>query len=214
MVDPYDNGGGIVWSSEIANEGSGFLIPFSPTIVDGKTILLPTKNGPVYAFDAKTGKLLAKKYLGLGEITAGNGYFSTINSACVHDNRVYITTECPVNINVFRKMYLGRLFAVDVNVDAENDNEILKVAWYFPFIGRSQASPLLIGDTIYFDVYTSGFGPLEKPYVYAVTDKGEYCKEKWRKPYPKFLSFPHDARGKTWFLKKLDIRSLVLCSYD
>ena len=210
MVGPNDNDGyGVLWSKNISYEGpglwnTGVVLPFSPTIVNGKTIILPTKSGPVYAYDVNKGNLLAETYLGSGEITAGKGYFSTINSACVNGNRVYITTEYTIPTNHLRKISLGRLYAIDVNPDA--DNEKLTVAWYYPFIGRSQASPLLIDDTIYFDVYKPGLGLLEKPCVYAVTDKGDNYEEKWRVRYPKLLSFPKVPRGRTWFSFSKDPR--------
>jgi hypothetical protein len=208
MVAPYDDkykdNNWIVWKSDIHYEGKGFLIPISPTIVDGKTIVIPTLNGPVYAYDT-CGSFIAEKYLGEDEITDGK-YFKTINSACVNDKRVYITTEYLMPINLLMKICLGRLYAVDVYPDAP-EGERLKVAWYYPFIGRSNASPLFIDDTLYFDVYQPWQGGLlEKPYVCAVTDKGDFYKEKWKVPYPKKLKFPKVPGGITWFSLTKDPR--------
>jgi hypothetical protein len=97
------------------------------------------------------------KYLGSGEIN-GKGYFSTINSACVNGNRVYIVTESSKRTNPPS----GRLYAVNVNPDADKC-ERLTESWHYDFEGRSQASPLFIDGTFYFDGYTPGLlGLLKK----------------------------------------------------
>ena len=93
------------------------LLPFSPTIVNGKTIILPT-NGPVYAYDLD-GKLLAEKRLGMGEIDSKE-YFFSVNSACVNGNRVYITTEFNTPGRMVGDLQHGRLYALDVNLNAKD----------------------------------------------------------------------------------------------
>ena len=212
MVGPGNNGYKIIWENDIDYRGeglfnTGILLPFSPTIVDGKIIILPTNSGPVYAFDAHNGEKLAEMYLGLGEIIRGKGYFSTQNSACVNGNRVYITTEYTLSTKYHRKISLGRLYALDVNHKSKNEDEVLTVAWFYPFIGKSQASPVLIDDTVYFDVYKPGLlGLLEKPYIHAITDKGDHYEEKWRIGYPKNSNMPREIRGKTWFSFSKDPR--------
>lgn len=204
MINPYDDGNGIVWESKIP-EGRMLSFPFSPTIVDDKTIVLPVYNGPVYAFDVQNGDLLAMKELKPSEVAIGKRYFSPINSACVNGNRVYITTEYFVSSNNFGIIYLGRLYAIDVNPDADIE-ERLSVAWFYPFIGRSQASPLLINDCVYFDIYNPRLGRLAKPYVCAIIDQGEDYKEKWRIRYPELSSFSKVQRGKTWYSFSKDPR--------
>ena len=201
MVDPFNTGKKVQWISDIPYEGSGVLLPFSPTIVNGKTIILPT-NGPVYAYDLD-GKLLAEIRLGMGEID-GKEYFFSVNSACVNGNRVYVTTEFNIPGRMVGDLQRGRLYALDVNLNAE-DGEIFSIAWSFPFIGTSQASPILIDDTIYFDGFTPGL--FNKAYIYAVTDKGDsYVAQQI--PYPDqttilprrtMFSFSKDPRGGFWY---------------
>lgn len=185
----------VKWVTDIPREGGNQLIPFSPTIVEGKIIILPTKNGPVYAFDAQTGEFLTKKKLGSSGVT-GDEYFSTINSACVHEKRVYIIAESFKPGNKFN----GRFYALDVDTKVENDSEVLAEAWYYPFNGRSQASPLFIEDTIYFDCYLPGPRWFKKPCVYAVTDEGEgytVCEKFY--PNRTWFSFSRDPRGGFWY---------------
>lgn len=201
MVGPKDDGYEILWKTCIDYEGpglkeTGLIVPFSPTIVDGQTIILPTKGGPTYAFDVNTGEKIAEIYLGLGEIATKDSFFSTINSACVNKQRVYILAEYEIPAKYRRKTYLSRLYAIDVN---RKSKEIFKVKWFYPFIGRSQASPLLIKDTIHFDIFTSIFGIFEKPYVCAIIDKGDDYEEKWKVQYPQTYSGVWDPRGPTWY---------------
>jgi hypothetical protein len=196
MIDPYGDGDGIVWESKIPKKQL-LLIPISPTIVGDKTIIVPT-NGPVYAFDARTGELLAQKYLGLGEC-GKRGYFSTINSACVNGDRVYISTDSTQRT----KPHRGRLYAIDVNPEAENENEVLTEAWTYEFEGGGQASPMFIDDSIYFDGSQPVLGLLRQPqpHIYAITDRGDNGEEKWKNDYPHrtLFVFSKDPRGGFWY---------------
>jgi len=196
MVAPKDDNEyeyEIKWSTDITCNKTSLVIPFSPTIVKEKIIILPT-SGPVYVFDTR-GKILAIKKLGEDE-TGSKEYFSTINSACVNDDRVYITTESSTNkLN-------GRLYALDVNTKVKQGNELLTEAWYYPFIGRSAASPLFIDGTIYFDSYIPGIGipHKPKPNVYAVTDmKDCYKVLNVQYPHRTMFSFSRDPRGGFWY---------------
>ncbi len=198
MVDAYGEGDGIVWESTIPKNKSLLKsIPLSPTIIDGKTIIVPT-TGPLYAFDAETGELLTRKYLGLGK-SGAKRYFSTTNSVCVNGRRVYIATySCPRT-----KPPHGRLYAIDVNPDAKNESEVFTEVWKYEFEGGGNASPIFIDDTIYFDGSHLGLGLIrqQKPHVYAVTDTGERCEEKWKKDYPHrtLFVFSKDPRGGFWY---------------
>ncbi len=189
-VDVNNNQTEIVWQTDIPNKQGAIIIPFSPTLVENKTIVLPT-TGPVYAFDAQDGTFLGSRELGEHEA----GYFSTINSACAHGHRIYISTEFRPAKGKLRKNLEGRLYAVDVNRQAD---ETLAEAWYFPFTGHSQASPLLIDNTVYFDGYLSGFS--KKPHIYAVTDLGEhYTTISLPYPYITMFSFSKDPRLGFWY---------------
>ena len=193
MVAPQDEGYHIKWKSSFCDT-SRLVIPFSPTIVDDETVVIPTKNGPVYAYDAESGKCLDKTFLGRD---AGTD-FSTINSACVHGDRVYILTESARQTNPVR----GRLYALDVVPDARRKGEVLQEAWHYSFEGRSQASPLYIDNTIYFDGYTPGLAGLQKnSRIHAVTDCGDTWREKWQVEYPHrtWFSFSKDPRGGFWY---------------
>lgn len=184
----------VEWITSIPQLSSGLLIPFSPTIVDGKIIILPTKNGPVYAFDADTGKLLDSKYLGRNN-PEGSMFFSTINSACVHGNRVYISAESSSAKDIPK----GRLYALDVNDTSNCDDEMLTEAWYYPYSGRSQASPLFIDDTVYFDGYGFGWRYKNNARLYALEDKGDrYQVIEELYENRTLFSFSMDPRGGFW----------------
>lgn len=196
MVAPSIDGFKVVWKSRIPRLFRPIrFTPLSPTIVNGRTLIVPTNYGPIYAFDVNTGALLAKKYLGLGN----NGfrtYFSTVNSACVHGNRVYILTESKEKTGPPR----SRLYAVDVNPDAPKSKRLTEI-WMYEFTGKSQASPLFIDNTLYFD----GYIPLKYKNrdcrIYAVRDKGITCEEKWKIKYPHMtmFSFTKDPRCGFWY---------------
>lgn len=195
MVKKYSDGFWIEWTSSIPQPKKEILLPFSPTIVDEKILILPTKNGPVYAFDVDTGELLGMKKLGSNN---SGDYYSTINSACVNSNknRIYITTEYSKPVDPPR----GRLYALDVNLEETDVDEILSEAWFYPFNGRSQASPIFIDDVLYFDGYRPGLSTMSDPRVYALTDDGakykacetSYLNKTW-------FSFSMDPRGGLWY---------------
>ena len=211
MVDPFDfdSDGKIVdWVSKIPYGG----LPFSPVICeDGKTIIIATDGGPIYAYDVKDGSLNAWKYLGKNEKINpiysilnkdDPGFFSTINTPCVKGNRIYVSTEYKDSRGKSTLRHYARLYAVDVDLDNPNVNDRLKVAWYYEFGGPSQASPTLINDTIYFDGFRSKPSVLRNTHLFAVTDMGTYGKEKWKVayPFPTYASFTYDPRGGFWYV--------------
>jgi len=173
MVKLVDNEWKIIWETVFNKEKSGLIIPFSPTIVKEKIIILPTRNGPVYGFDVDNGTILFELKLGA---YGNNKCFSTINSACVNNNRVFITTQGKNH---------SRLYAIDVDVKNKKASEV----WYFPFCGTNQASPLFIDKNVYFDGYYSRiFG---KSFIYSLSDmKNSYTIKS--EPIPKNITvFPH-----------------------
>lgn len=195
MLEIKDDDWCINWISDIPKTSSDILIPFSPTIVQQQTVILPTKNGPLFAYDADAGDLLTMKHLGLYE-GENHNHFSTINSACVHDNRVYISTESSSRTDFPR----GRLYAIDVNRSSVSNDEILSEAWYYPYQGISQASPLFIDNTVYFDGYTIGWKFLKNPKIYALIDMGDEYKV-INETYENrtLFSFSKDPRGGFWY---------------
>jgi hypothetical protein len=192
----------IAWESNIPYNERGILIPFSPTISKGKTIIIPT-NGPIYAYDVNSGRILGLKRLGEAE-TDKTGYYTTVNSACVNEDKVYIATEFNVPGRIFGKLQQGRFYALKVHPDASED-EVFEILWSFPYIGTSQASPLFINNTLYFDGFTPGL--FNKVYIFAVTDKGEcytvqqvaYPDKKTILPQRTMFSFSKDPRGGFWY---------------
>jgi len=213
MVDTfdYDNDSKIVeWVSELPYGG----LPWSPVITEDGTIIIATERGPIYAFNSSDGSLIACKYLGENERIRfldrllridGKGSFSTINTPCVKGNRIYISTHYEGPRGMPTLLRHARLYAVDIDSDNPNVDDRLSEAWYFEFGGPSQASPTLINDTIYFDGYRSKPSLRRDPHVFAVTDKGDHCEEKWSVPYPRvtYASFAFDPRGGFWYVDPL-----------
>ena len=178
------------WVSVIPHIIPFYPLPISPSIVENRTIILPSSEGPVFAYDVNDGSLLASMKLGQ-DIT---GYYSTTNSACVRGNRVFLVCT--------KAGKSGRLYAVDVFPDAV-PGERLKVAWYYDYSRKShksQATPTIIGDTVYFDGYNESANISRRdPYIYAVyTSNGT---EKWSRPYDNitWYTFTADPRGGFWY---------------
>ena len=267
MVDPldYDNDDIIVeWNSDLPYGGT----PISPVIVENKTIILATSGGPIYAYNASDGALLATKYLGENEIDnpsplivnnsinvsqlypnaidcrtlsdtelvetlseinikelpyylvineegfispvcgireiGDKSFFETMNTPCVKDNRIYVTTQ----YKPLTPSSQARLYAVEVNPDNPNIDERLKVIWYYEYGGlglAGQASPTLTNDAMYFDSWysTNSNSYLDRdPHIHAVSDLGDEYNENWAVYYPNitWFSFTADPRGGIWYL--------------
>ena len=200
MVDPFDidlDGKILEWESELVDGG----LPISPTIIDDGTIVIATTNGPVYAFDALDGTLLAKRYIN-DNPNGGpeGGFYETINTPSVKGNRLYISTQFSEDQNPANRR--ARLYAIDIDINAAYEDRI-QIVWYYNFDGPSGASPLLIDDTIYFDGNKS---LLKDPFTVAIIDKGSYPEFKWKKPIPKPIdsSLARDPRGGFWIVDALN----------
>ena len=209
MIDPFDyddNGKIVEWISDIPYGG----LPFSPTIIQNDTIIIATDRGPIYAYDIKDGSLLAWKYIRSDKLfnpllswlnIKDRGFFSTINTPCVQGNRMYISTQYK-NRGMPTLCHHARLYAIDVDSEKTNIDDRLTIAWFYEFGGPSQASPLLINNTIYFDGYRPRPCLRRDYHLFAVTDMGTYGEEKWKVPYPfpTYASFTRDPRGGFWFV--------------
>jgi hypothetical protein len=178
-------------------------VPLSPNIVENKTIIVPTFGGSLFAFDVRTGARLA--YLSLWDNSSNVSYhYGTQNSVCVQGNRVYLTTQFPPPniLGRYRGNISGRLYAIDVDPDAINRSDILKVAWYYSYPGQGQASPTLINNTVYFDAFNGNYTTLDgsnrNPRIYAVYTNGTL---RWERTYPNItaFSFAMDPRGGFWY---------------
>ncbi|MFH1100582.1 MAG: hypothetical protein V1726_00900 [Methanobacteriota archaeon] len=175
------------------------VFPMNHVFFNGNIMFTTSPDGFVNAINTVTWSVLASNRLGDSELISGGGYFSTINSACVQGNRVYLVTEYQKPESESTDIVYSRLYAVDVHPNAPQEADRLTVAWYYPYIGRSQASPTLIGDTIYFDAYQAVQLPQNRdPHVYAVYTNGT---EKWVVSYPNvtWFSFSMDPRGGFWY---------------
>ena len=200
MVDLYDvdsDGKILEWKSDLVDGG----LPISPTITENQVIIVATTNDPVYAFDFQDGSLLAKKYLNDNpDGSASGGYYETINTPAVNCNRVHISTQFSNDNNPANRR--ARLYALDVDIDSSNFNDRIEIVWHYDFDGPSGASPLLIGNTIYFD----GNKSLKKnPFTMAVIDKGGCPELKWKVSIPKPIdsSLARDPRGGFWLVDAL-----------
>jgi hypothetical protein len=117
---------------------------------------------------------------------------------------VFITTQLKMPsiehfINNSNDKIIGRLYAVEVKPDAENENDRLNVTWNYTYFGASQASPTLINDTIYFDGFNkTSESEYRDPHIYAVYTNGT---ERWNKSVDNYtaFSFSMDPRGGFWY---------------
>jgi outer membrane protein assembly factor BamB len=275
----------VEWISPIPHGPHQILypIPFSPTIVENKTVILPTKKGPLLAYDARTGKKIAevklgqggtsKSYYGIpemplsdfqsiisnptsapyhynsqthkvewvssvafgimpqdrifyegnigfmtspdGNVTAfdnttgqelatnaiqvtpqllqGDDYYSTINSACVYGNRVFLVCEKKGEPK-------ARLYALDVFPNATTESGVFREAWNFSYYGKSQASPTLIGNAIYFDGYNDTIIHKKRdPHIYAVYINNGTKKWSVKYNFTTWFSFSMDPRDGFWY---------------
>ncbi len=175
-----------VWQTPTAG-GS----PISPILLNNDVVVLVTVDGPISAYDAETGELLAELVL-----AEGNSFYETINTPAASGNRLYVSTQLDAD-----PVY-GRLYALDFVPAQEGraPEDTLQVAWYFDFGGPSGASPLLVGDTIYFDGDRPD--PLSDfaPHIYAVQDTGGAGQLLWTTPAGGEIqaSFARDPRGGFW----------------
>ena len=213
LVDTFDcdNDSKIVeWISEIPYGG----IPFSPVITEDGTLIVATDKGPVYAYNISDGSLIGWKFLGEDEKIHpiyrllnidDPGFFSTINTPCVKGNRIYISTQYKSPLGIPTLLHYARLYALDIEPDNPNIDERLTEVWHFDFGGPSQASPTLINGTIYFDGFRQKPSLFRDIHLFAVTDKGEYWVEEWRKAYPlqTYASYAYDPRGGFWYIDSL-----------
>jgi len=168
-------------------------VPFSPTITENGVIILPISGGVlprygacIYSFDIDGQFLDCIKFDGYGNFN--------MNSACVDENRVYVlVVHNPLPISQ------SRLYAIDVDADGT-----LTIVWYYEFDGMSQATPLFIDGTLYFDSCIE-IMPDKNPHIIAIDDNGSNCNVKWVKSLSSsynrtWFSFAYDPRGGFWYL--------------
>jgi outer membrane protein assembly factor BamB len=179
------------------------IMPITPIFLEGTIMFMTDDNGTVAAIQTTNGSILAINLIGTPELITDEKIYSTQNSACVQGNRTYVLTGYSApGWRITNKQY-GRLYAVDVNPDAQDPSERLHVAWNYPYHGQSQATPTLINDTIYFDGYNGTTmcltpPPNRDPQIYAVYTNGTL---RWKTPAYNIteFSFSMDPRGGFWY---------------
>jgi outer membrane protein assembly factor BamB len=129
------------------------IMTMTPIFYEGTIMFMTDDNGTVAAIETTNGSILAINPIGTPELVTDEKVYSTQNSACVQGNRTYILTGySALGWRITNRQY-GRLYAVDVNPDAQNSSDRLKINWSYSYPGQSQATPTLINNTIYFDGY-------------------------------------------------------------
>ncbi len=172
--------------------------PISPVQLANGLLLVATRGGPVALYDSQSGALLAQLSLQEGAAT-----YDTVNTPGVGGNRAYLSTENRSDATD------GRLYALDVQVPAGYDptdptsydpEHLLQVAWFVPFGGPSGASPLVVGDHVFFDGDRLEAGGAFAPHVLALQDEGEHGVMRWRLPMEGRIkaSYARDPRGGMW----------------
>ena len=162
--------GGQVTAVSITTQGTNCFI--APDVIirgDGSgaqanaQLLAPA---PVAVYNGASGALVGSLFL----YTSGTSgpYYETINVPCVNNgsypNRVYVSTNLNTNQNQ------GALWALDI--DPANLANPISPAWSVSFGGPSGASPLCIGNNIYFD--GAGYLPGDNAgtTIFGVQDNG------------------------------------------
>ncbi|MBA3944330.1 MAG: PQQ-like beta-propeller repeat protein [Herpetosiphonaceae bacterium] len=179
-------------------------IPISPTTTGDNSIILATLGGPVSAYDANTGVMLASLAINASINDNGvvkTGIFDTANTPTIQGNRIYISTQFHETATGAILPY-GRLYALDLMRTGETAQ--LSIAWFYEFQAPSGASPLLIqtdnGTTIYFDGNGVIPGGSVDPHTFAVVDKGDHGELVWsyQMPTRALAGAARDPRGGLW----------------
>src|SRR5579871_2189526 len=163
--------GGKVSSVSVVTQGNNCYI--APDVIitgdgqDAQANAQLVAPAPVAVYNGTSGALVGSMFL-YASGTSGP-YYETINVPCVgngsHPNRVYVSTNLNTNPNQ------GTLWALDVDpTDLANP---ITPAWNFAFGGPSGASPLCIGNNIYFD--GAGFVPGDNAgtTIFGLQDNGK-----------------------------------------
>jgi outer membrane protein assembly factor BamB len=205
----FGNDGSVIWRTDLPYGG----LASSPVITKDGAVILASGRGPIYAVDSASGEILSTLFVRKSDTDPG--YFDSVNTPALYGNRLYTLTQHQID-GVPSPDNLGRLIAIDIDRNAPDMADRLKVAWYYEYGADSRSSPLRIGDVILFEGLRPEPGPGEEdPHIFGVRDDGASATELWRKRLPSmaFVSFARDPRGGFWhFIKggKWWIRRSVL----
>lgn len=172
--------------------------PLSPVITRNGVIVLATSGGPISAYDNQTGALI-----GALDLLDGDGRYETINTPGVQGNRLYVLTHHSV------RREWGRLVAIDVIVPPNynpadpasiDPSQTLREVWSVEVGGPGGASPLVVGNMIFFDGDRREPGGVFAPHAFAVRDLGDRGEMAWVRAMPGRVqaSFALDPRGGMW----------------
>lgn len=185
--------GVILWQSAKPDTGT----PISPVLVGGdqSMIALATKadadqpgSPELSVWDAATGALLWHQPIA---DPATGAIYQTINTPAVKGNRAYVLAGSLGNPGE------GRLFAIDFCESAVcGGRGRPHVAWAHPVEGPSSASPLLIGQRLFFD----GLRGKSTGLYYGVDDLGTSPSQAWVRKFSGRFGFnaAQDPRGGLW----------------
>lgn len=194
VIIHFDPQGQVIWSRPAAGG-----IPVSPVPLGDKLLFVSALGGPMAVYHAETGELMEQVVLS-ASWEGQSGRFDARNSAVTLGLRAYVSTEFIPDDGVDEEEPRpARLYALEYDSSAAPGSR-LKVAWYFEFGARSGASPLRVGDIIYFDGDRLSVEEPEDPHFFAVRDGGANPELVWRSPIPgpAFASAAEDPRGGLW----------------
>ena len=184
--------GTVLWQSPKPDLGT----PISPVLIGsaGDMVLLATKasvlggTAELSVWDVASGTLLSHQPI-VDPLT-GVAY-ATLNTPAVRGNRAYVLAAADGDADD------GRLYAIDVCESAAcGGRGTFSVVWHFGFDGPSSASPVLIGDRVFFD----GLKGRKVGTYHAVDDLGNSAAAAWQQSFSgRFgASASQDPRGGIW----------------
>lgn len=187
-VAHYDRFGRKLWAN---SHFSGN--PISPVILQpNPTIIVATASGDLVAIDLWSGALLGGPF----QMTHREGPLNlpcrTANTPGVRVGygRFYIAADCTVGNR-------GQSFLMAYDFQPGQPDSF-SLAWEFPYVGASGASPTIIADRIYFDGRTAAEPDI--PHVFGLRDQDTFVEELWQRPMngPVQTALAQDPRGGLW----------------
>lgn len=182
----FGSDGQVIWRTQTSG---GW--PISPVLTSNGVVVLATIGGPISAYSVDDGRFLGELYV---QDPGDTRTFAAINTPAVVGNRLYISMHITDDEDE-----TARLVALDV--DPANAAAPLRVEWHFVFGGPSGATPVVIGDTVYFDGGREVPGGARAPHLFAVRDWGGAPELRWKRATEAVLQAAvlPDPRGGLWY---------------